>query len=166
MAGHPVALFSPGTDSGTFDYFVEEIFDGDQEPLLTSRTQLSEDDNLLVQGIVDDGCAEGDESTTCAVGYFGFAYFVENEDFLIALQIEGVEPNADTVDKGVYPLARPLFMYSDDGILDEKPQVAAFLTYYLNNVSELIVDVGYFPAPAADMAAGIDALNAYLEASG
>jgi len=158
---HPVASFSPGTDSGTFDYFVEEVFDEDDAPILGSDAQFSEDDNVLVQGIAGDGCTEGDETTTCAVGYFGFAYFVENDDVLIALDIEGVEPNADNVDQGAYPLARPLFMYGDAGVMEEKPQVAAYLTYFLNNVSDLIGAVGYFPAPPADMAAGVDALAAY-----
>lgn len=158
---HPVSLFSPGTDSGTFDYFVEEVFDEDDAPILESGSQFSEDDNVLVQGIAGDGCTEGDETTTCAVGYFGFAYFIENEDVLIALEVEGVEPNADNVDDGSYPLARPLFMYSDSGVMEEKPQVAAYLTYFLNSVSGLIGDVGYFPAPTADMQAGIDALASY-----
>jgi phosphate transport system substrate-binding protein len=163
---HPVALFSPGTDSGTFDYFVEEIYEEDEEPILNSGAQLSEDDNVLVQGVSEDGCNEGNLSTTCAVAYFGFAYFVENDDVLKAVSVEGVVPSAESVDAGEYPLARPLFMYSALPILEEKPQVASFLTYYLNSVSSLIGDVGYFPAPQADMQAGIDALAAYWEANG
>lgn len=144
---HPIALFSPGTDSGTFDYFVEEVFEEDPEPLLAANPQLSEDDNILVQGIAGDGCTEGDVSTTCAIGYFGYAYFIENDDVLQAISIEGVEPNAENVDAGEYPLARPLFMYSAASIIAEKPQVGHYLAFYLNRVNEVIDAVGYFPAP-------------------
>jgi ABC-type phosphate transport system substrate-binding protein len=69
-----------------------------------------------------------------------------------------VEPNQETVDAGTYPLARPLFIYSDAKILADKPQVAAFLYFYLSNVNDNIVDVGYFPAPEADLTASMDAL--------
>ncbi|RMD54360.1 MAG: PstS family phosphate ABC transporter substrate-binding protein [Candidatus Thermofonsia bacterium] len=140
----PILRFSPGTDSGTFDYFVEEVFDEDEAPLLAaSNLQLSEDDNVLAQGVIGD---------KYAIGYFGYAYFNENKDQLRALPIEGVEPNQADVDNGTYPLARPLFIYSDATIMKEKPQVAAFINFYLTHVNEEIVDVGYFPAHA-------DALN-------
>lgn len=155
---HPIALFSPGTDSGTFDYFVEEVFDEDPQPLLSADPQLSEDDNILVQGISGDGCTEGDLATTCAIGYFGYAYFVENNDVIRAIAIEGVEPNAENVDAGEYPLARPLFMYSSASIIEEKPQVGEYLAFYLNRVNEVIDAVGYFPAPEAAIKEGADAL--------
>ena len=145
---HPVARFSPGTDSGTFDYFVEAVFEEDPEPLLAGNPQLSEDDNVLVQGVSGDACTEGDESSPCAVGYFGYAYFVENSGTLRAVSIDGVEPSAESVDAGEYPLARPLFVYSAASIIEEKPQVGDFLAFYLNTVDEVIDDVGYFPAPA------------------
>jgi phosphate transport system substrate-binding protein len=61
------------------------------------------------------------------------------------------------VDNGTYPLARPLFIYSDATIMQEKPQVAAFIYFYLSNVNDNIVDVGYFPAPAADLESAMDA---------
>jgi phosphate transport system substrate-binding protein len=73
-----------------------------------------------------------------------------------------VEPNQSTVDEGTYPLARPLFIYSDAKIIAEKPQVAAFLYFYLSNVNDNIVDVGYFPAPAAELKGAMDALMAGL----
>jgi phosphate transport system substrate-binding protein len=161
---HPILRFSPGTDSGTFDYFVEAVLDDDPEPLLAaSSLQLSEDDNVLVQGVAGDTCTEGDESTGCAIGYFGFAYYVENQDALSIVDIEGVEANAENVDNGTYPLARPLFIYSDAGIMADKPQVASFIAYYLDVVNDVITEVGYFPAPAADLQSAIDA---WLEASG
>jgi phosphate transport system substrate-binding protein len=134
----PILRFSPGTDSGTFDYFVEVIFETDEAPLLNAANlQLSEDDNVLVQGV---------EGSPYAIGYFGYAYYQENADRLKVLSIEGVEPTAQTVDSGDYPLARPLFIYSDAKIMQQKPQVAAFINFYLSYVNEEIAEVGYFPA--------------------
>ena len=139
-----IQRFIPGTDSGTFDYFVEEVFDEDEEPILSANPQLSEDDNVLVQGI---------SGSPYAVGFFGYAYYVENQDALNILSIEGIEANAQTTDDGSYPLARPLFIYSDAGIMEKKPQVATFISFYLTHVNDEVVDVGYFPASS-------DALNA------
>ncbi len=137
-----ILRFSPGTDSGTFSYFVEHIFKKKKEPLLGSKNlQLSEDDHVLVQGI---------EGSPYAVGYFGFAYYMENKAKLKVLSVDGVAPSQATVDAGTYPLARPLFLYSDAGIMKAKPQVAAFIAYYLTYVNDEIKRVGYFPAnPAA-----------------
>ena len=140
----PIQRFIPGTDSGTFDYFVEAVFDKDAKPILeASQLQMSEDDNVLVQGI---------EGSPYAIGFFGFAYYQENRDKLKVLAIEGVEPNQAHVDDGSYPLARPLFMYSDPGIMQNKPQVAAFLNFVLTHVNEEVIQVGYFPA-------SVEALN-------
>ena len=132
-----IQRFSPGTDSGTFDFFIEEVFAKDTEPLLTSSNlQLSEDDNVLVQGV---------ESSPFAIAYFGYAYYIEEADRLTILDIDGVEATPENVENGSYPLARPLFMYSTAEIMQEKPQVAGFLNYALTNVTSLITDVGYFP---------------------
>jgi phosphate transport system substrate-binding protein len=84
-----------------------------------------------------------------AIGYFGYAYYQENEDELKALNVEGVTPSAESVNDGSYALARPLFIYSDAAIMQAKPQVAAFINYYLTHVNEEIRDVGYFPAGQA-----------------
>jgi phosphate transport system substrate-binding protein len=151
----PILRFIPGTDSGTFDYFVEEIFDKDEGPILkASDTQLSEDDNVLVQGIV---------GSPYAIGFFGYAYYAENTDVLKVLSIEGVEPTQESVDDTSYPLARPLFLYSDAGIMESKPQVAAYINFFLTYVNEEIVDVGYFPAPVEDLDG---AKQAWLDAMG
>lgn len=151
----PIQRFIPGTDSGTFDYFVEEVFDEDEEPILAaSNTQLSEDDNVLVTGIL---------GSPYAVGFFGYAYYSENQDALNVLSIEGVEPIRENVDNNSYPLARPLYIYSDATILIEKPQVAAFIYFYLTNVNDEVVDVGYFPAAEADWSA---AVNDFMAAVG
>jgi len=159
---NPIQRFIPGTDSGTFDYFVEEVFDEDEAPILNAANlQLSEDDNVLVQGIEGDGCDPDNSATTCAVGFFGFAYYAENSGQLNVLAVEGVEPNAGNVDAGTYPLARPLFIYSTADIMKEKPQVGDFINFYLTYVNEEIIDVGYFPAPPDALEA---AQQAWLEA--
>jgi len=161
----PILRFSPGTDSGTFDYFVEAIMGpanlgadgkadlakGEEALLNAANIQLSEDDNVLVQGV---------EGSPYAIGYFGYAYFQENQGKLKALSVGGVEPNAETAESGEYPLARPLFLYSDAAILQEKPQVAAYLWFFLNNVNTEISDIGYFPVSEAKLQEGIDAWNA------
>jgi len=153
----PILRFSPGTDSGTFDYFIEAVMDpayvisdtvdagkGEEAILGAANLQLSEDDNVLAQGV------EGDVN---AIGYFGYAYFQEAGAALKAISINGIEPNAETAESGEYPLARPLFIYSDATVITEKPQVGAFINFYLTYVNEEIIDVGYFPASE-------DALNA------
>lgn len=153
----PILRFSPGTDSGTFDYFVEAVMNptyvisptvdagkGEEAILGAANLQLSEDDNVLAQGV------EGDVN---AIGYFGYAYFQEAGAALKAVSINGIEPNAETAESGEYPLARPLFIYSDATVITEKPQVGAFINFYLTYVNEEIIDVGYFPASE-------DALNA------
>ena len=151
----PVLKFIPGTDSGTFDYFVEEVFDKAAEPLLESANlQLSENDNILVQGI---------EGSPFAIGFFGYAYYADAGDALKILNIEGIEATTANVDNGSYRLARPLFMYSDAGILRDKPQVAAWLAYVLNNAREGMLGVGYFEAPVAAIDAG---KRAWLDAVG
>lgn len=152
-----ILIYTPGADSGTFDYFVEEVmedFGGEEALLAREGAQYSEDDNVLVQGVV---------GSPYAIGYFGYAYYVENQDTLKALALEGVEPSQDAVDAATYPLARPLYIYSDAEIMQEKPQVAAFIYFYLSNLEDNIVDVGYFPAPAADLDA---AMNAWKTAVG
>ncbi|MDE2950490.1 MAG: PstS family phosphate ABC transporter substrate-binding protein [Chloroflexota bacterium] len=142
-----IQRFIPGTDSGTFDYFVEAVFEEDEEPILSANPQLSEDDNVLVQGIT---------GSPYAVGFFGYAYYVENQNALNILNIDGIEANAQTTDDGSYPLARPLFIYSDAGIMMEKPQVNAFINFYLTHVNDAVVDVGYFPASEYAFSGAID----------
>jgi len=101
-----------------------------------ANLQLSEDDNVLVQGV---------QGSKYAIGYFGFAYFAENQATLNAISLEGVAPSFESAEANTYKLARPLFIYSAVGILQEKPQVAAFVNYYLTNAEEVVSEVGYFP---------------------
>lgn len=158
----PIQRFIPGTDSGTFDFFVEVVMTpangddadaGEAAILDAANTQLSEDDNVLVQGI---------QGSPYAIGFFGYAYYQENAATLKAVSLNGVEPNAETAESGEYPISRPLFLYSSTEILQEKPQVAAFIWFYLNNVNNEISDVGYFPASDARLQEGIDAWKSAL----
>lgn len=159
---HPIQLFSPGADSGTFDYFNEVVFEeADPPPVLSSIAEIvGEDDNLTVVGVSEDGCTEGDTSTTCAIGYFGYAYFQENAEVLQVVNVDGVTPSAETVDDGSYPISRPLYMYTAAAVIEDKPQVAEFMAYYLNNVNDLIGDVGYFPAPDESLQEAADNIAA------
>ncbi|MEA4861295.1 hypothetical protein SDC9_78297 [bioreactor metagenome] len=142
----PIQRFIPGTDSGTFDYFAEEVFASNPEPLLSAKNlQLSEDDNILVQGI---------KGSPYAVGFFGYAYYAENESSLNILSINGVEAVKANVDNNTYPLARPLFLYSDAEVMRSKSQVAAFIDFYLSYVNEEVIKVGYFPASEEDIDKG------------
>jgi phosphate transport system substrate-binding protein len=151
----PILRFIPGTDSGTFDYFVEEVFEQDEAIILAAgNTQLSEDDNVLVQGVL---------GSPYAVGFFGYAYYAENTDVLKILDIEGVTPTAASVDDNSYPLARPLFLYSDAAILQSKPQVAAYINFFLTYVNEEVVDVGYFPSSTVALD---QSKQAWMEAMG
>jgi phosphate binding protein len=158
----PIQRFSPGTDSGTFDFFVEAVMtpangddaDAGQAAILDSANiQLSEDDNVLVQGV---------QGSPFAIGYFGYAYYQENASTLKALSVDGVEPTAETAESGEYPISRPLFIYSSNEIMQEKPQVAAFISFYIANVANEILDVGYFPVSEGKAQDNLDAWNAAL----
>ena len=144
-----IKLYSPGTDSGTFDYFVEHLYKKEKKYILGANPQLSEDDNVLVKGVEDD---------QYAIGYFGYAYFNENKAKLKALSIDGVEPTAVTAEDGTYSLARPLYIYSSQDVLAAKPQVAAFVSFYLTSVNDVILDVGYFPASDEALAESMQSL--------
>ena len=131
-----IKFYSPGTDSGTFDYFNEVILD---EQTLVESATLSEDDNVLVQGV------SGDKN---AIGFFGYAYYSENKDKLKVVAIDGgngaVEPTNKTINDGSYsPLSRPVFTYVANEAVATKPQVANFLKFTLENVGDLAEEVGY-----------------------
>ena len=156
-----ILRFIPGTDSGTFDYFVENIMapaypdaegkdsieNGEAAILAASNLQMSEDDNVLVQGV---------EGSPYAIGFFGFAYYQENKDRLNVLSVNGVAPTMETAEDNSYPISRPLFIYTTADIMKEKPQVAAFVYFYLSNVNNEILDVGYFPASEEIIQSGLD----------
>lgn len=130
----PIGLFGPDPDSGTFDYFVEVVEDttGSEDGVRSDYT-ASVDDNVLVEGVA------GDEF---ALGYFGYAYYEQNQDSLKVLQIDNgdgcVEPTTETVQGGEYtPLARPLFIYVNNESYQQKPEVQAFIDFYTESVNEI-----------------------------
>jgi phosphate transport system substrate-binding protein len=131
----PINLFGPGTDSGTFDYFTDEIVG--EEGASRADYTASEDDNILVLGVSRD---------VNALGYFGLAYYLENEDTLKAVAVNGVLPTPANVENGTYvPLSRPIFMYVKKTSLDDNAQVRAFMEYVLDNAPEIVPEVGYVP---------------------
>ncbi|MGF1515990.1 MAG: PstS family phosphate ABC transporter substrate-binding protein [Elainellaceae cyanobacterium] len=152
-----LALYAPGTDSGTFDYFNEVILESDGGEELGHRGDYtaSEDDNILVLGV---------QGATGGIAYFGLAYYLENQDTLTAVGIDNanpddgegaVFPSDSTVENGTYvPLSRPIFIYVRRDSLD-KPEVANFVEFYLNEENRpLISEVGYVPLPDADYEEG------------
>ncbi len=125
-----VSLYGPGTDSGTFDFFTEEI-NGEQGDTRTDY-QPSEDDNVLVQGV------EGDST---ALGYFGFSYYETNADKLNLVAVDGgdgcIKPSVETIQNGTYkPLSWTIYMYVNTAALTDKPQVKAFMDYVVANADE------------------------------
>lgn len=100
----------------------------------------------LVSGEDDDVLAAAVAQDPNAIGFFGFAYYQRYADTLRLVAVDGVVPDADTVNDGTYPLARPLYIYTDAESLRGKPAVAAFTYHYLTHVGDVIADVGYFPS--------------------
>lgn len=138
----PIRLFGPGSDSGTFDYFTDEIVG--EEGASRGDYTASEDDNVLVLGVSRD---------TNALGYFGMSYYLENQDSLKALGIssEGtggipVIPSAETIEE-YKPLAREIFIYYNTEAVASRPEVSAFIEYYLENASDIVPEVGYVALP-------------------
>jgi phosphate transport system substrate-binding protein len=144
----PLTLFSPGADSGTFDYFTEEV-NGVLDQTRSEGVTFSEDDNVLVLGV---------EGSKGAMGYFGYAFYITNQERVKALELSRDEqrgqpiaadsvlpctaPAEDTVKQATYPLSRPLYMYVNNAALKEKPAVRAYVEFVLDN-QDLISEVGY-----------------------
>ena len=163
-----IALYAPGADSGTFDYFTEAI-NGDNGVHRSDNTTFSEDDNVLVQGVSAD---------RGGIGYFGFSYYANNADVLKAVPVvndagDAVLPSNETINDGSYnPLSRPLFIYVSVASL-EREEVAAFVEYFLTDGVWLVdtPEVGYVQLPQALYAAVLDRVqngvtgSAMLEAS-
>jgi len=132
-------LYGPGTDSGTFDYFTDEI--NGEEGASRTDYEPSEDDNIIVQGVA------GDKN---ALGYFGFTFFEENADKLTAVEIDGgkgcVAPSSETARDGSYtPLARPLFVYVDKKAFASNPALASFMNFYIENDTAIAEAAKYIP---------------------
>lgn len=136
----PIKLYGPGTDSGTFDYFTEAI--NGKSQVCRSDFSKSEDDNVLVQGIAGD---------KHSLGFFGFAYYKENIDKLKIVPVDGgdgpVAPTEETINNGTYqPLSRPIFIYANP-VSSNRPEVAAFIEFYLTEAKHLVGEVGYVALP-------------------
>jgi phosphate transport system substrate-binding protein len=141
-----LSLFGPGTDSGTFDFFTKEI--NGEEGASRQNYTPSEDDALLVTGVAGD---------PGALGYFGYGYYAESKDKLKLLGVDAgegcIQPSDETVRDGTYhPLSRPLYLYVKKASI-ERPEVVAFMDFYLDTMSELAHDVGYTPLSDAALQA-------------
>jgi len=136
-----IKLYGPGSESGTFEYFTEEIT-GEAGAIRTDYT-ASEDDNVLVTGVA------GDKN---AMGFFGFSYYYENQDKLAAVSVNGVLPTQETIQNKTYaPLSRPLYIYVSEKALAEKPEVKAYVGFYLGEVGkEIVSQVGYVALPDSE----------------
>lgn len=163
--GQRISLYGPGTDSGTFDFFVEEVLGDDGE----SRADYtaSEDDNILVTGVSRD---------TNALGYFGLSYYLNNLNIIDAVEVDGEPPVLNLVDEdndGVadsfspndnYPLSRPLFIYVNNEAL-EREEVSSFVEFYLETAmaddGAIITEIGYVPASQEEYEAALEKLTQF-----
>ncbi|HLL51205.1 MAG TPA: PstS family phosphate ABC transporter substrate-binding protein [Thermomicrobiales bacterium] len=154
-----INLYGPGTDSGTFDFFVETILGEDD---IREDFTPSEDDNVLVEGVAGD---------VNALGYFGLAYYEANQDALTALAIDNgagncVTPSPETVQDGTYaPLSRPLYLYVKAESL-QRPEVQEFVRFYLSEAPALAAEVGYVASPAETYAEDTASFEAAISGSG
>ena len=131
-----IVYYSPGTDSGTYDYFDEVILDGAD---LAKSATLSEDDNMLVQGVA------GDKN---AIGFFGYAYYLENKDKLSVVKVNGVEPTNETIEAGEYsPLSRELYTYVKNSAMKDNAAAYDFVKFTLEHAGDMAEAVGYVSLP-------------------
>ncbi|MBP6282201.1 MAG: PstS family phosphate ABC transporter substrate-binding protein [Leptotrichiaceae bacterium] len=130
-----IKLYGPDQDSGTYDYFIEEILGHDNK--IRADYSPASDDNQLVHGV------EGDRG---AIGYFGYAYYLAQKDKLKAMDINGVSPTDENIMEGKYkPLSRPLYIYVNKKSLIEKPLVKSFVLFYFQKANQLVKEEGYVP---------------------
>jgi phosphate transport system substrate-binding protein len=149
----PLSLYGAGTDSGTFDYFTDAI--NGEEGASRSDYSATEDDNATVQGV------SGEKG---AIGYFGLSYYEENQDTLKVVQVDGgdgcVTPTTETVQSGEYtPLARPLFIYPSAKLL-ARPEGLAFITFYIENSTQIAEDALFVPMTPEQEQASLDKVHA------
>ena len=142
----PIEIFAPGTDSGTYDFMVEDALGLEES---RQDYNASEDDNIIAQGV---------QGTPYSWGFFGFAYYTNNQEGLQAIEYDAGEgcvgPSVETAQDGSYGLTRPLFIYVRQDALQEKQHVADFVTFYVDTVNDVIADVGYIAVPDADLEQG------------
>lgn len=128
-----IKVYTPGTASGTFEFFTEVV--NDEAKSQREDAILSEDDNVLVKGVSED---------KYSIGYFGYSYYEANKDKINLVSIDGIAPSSETINDGTYLLSRPLFIYFDKNDLS-KPEIQAFIEFYLTNAYELADDVQLVP---------------------
>jgi phosphate transport system substrate-binding protein len=127
----PLDLYGPGTESGTYEFFNETIVANEEEVSRQSDVEMSEDDNVLVQGVSGDANA---------LGYFGYSYYENNLDTLRALAVDGIKPTEDSIRSGEYLLSRPLFIYVSTDALKLNKALEPFVDFYLapQNLDRLV----------------------------
>ncbi len=150
-----IDIYAPGSDSGTYDFMVEDIMDVEGS---RQDYNASEDDNIISQGV---------SGSVGSFGFFGFAYYINNTDAFRALEYDAgdgcVAPSVETAQDGSYQATRPLFVYvRNDALAD--PAVADFATFYLDTVNEVIGDVGYIQATDAELSAARAGVEAAIAA--
>ena len=135
-----LALYGPGTESGTYEFFNETIVANEEEVSRQSDVEMSEDDNVLVQGVAGD---------PNALGYFGYSYYENNRDSVKALALDGVEPSEETIRSGEYGLSRPIFIYVSTQALENNPAVQPFVDFYVSeqNLNRLVEAARYVTLP-------------------
>lgn len=145
----------PTPESSRFDLLVNKVFDGDKQQLLKAvNTESSEDNNYLLNGLL---------ANQYGLTLFPYAFYKKNAKDLKSISIEGVQPTAETAENGTYILNRPLFIYSEANTIRKKPQVSAFINFYLTYLNQEIVKVGYFPVSTQELD---NSKNKLLEAIG
>jgi len=143
-----ITLFGAGTDSGTFDYFTEEI-NGEDGAIRTDYSP-SEDDNITIQGVAGD---------VSAIGFLGLSYVEENEGVVKAVAVDGVMPSTETVQDGTYtPLGRPLFIYVNNASYVDKEQVKSFIDFYVANSAEIAERALFVPLTEDQVTTATDEL--------
>jgi len=135
-----LSLYGPGTESGTYEFFNETIVQNEEETSRQADVEMSEDDNVLVQGV------SGDQN---ALGYFGYSYYENNRDKLTALAVDGVDPTEETIRSGEYLLSRPLFIYVSTKALESNPVVEEFVDFYIDraNLNRIVEAAKYVTLP-------------------
>lgn len=150
-----IQVFAPDTDSGTYDFMVEDIMGLEES---AQGYNASADDNVIAQGV---------QGTPYSWGFFGFAYYTNNQEGLQVIEYDGgdgcVAPSVETAQDDSYGLTRPLFIYLKNSSVQEKEQVADFATYYLETVNSVIEDVGYIPAPEDVIANSQEEVQAVID---
>ncbi|MBU93874.1 MAG: phosphate ABC transporter substrate-binding protein [Chloroflexi bacterium] len=149
-----IRLYGPGTDSGTFAFFTDIV--NDEEGASRDDYTASEDDNVLIRGIAGDNYS---------LGYFGYAYYVSSKDKLKIIGIDKedgngcIVPDLTTIDSGLYPITRPLYIYVNKSSYMTKPVVKEFVRFFLQHASKLTAEVGYVPLKAEEYKDNLGKLN-------